>query len=297
MPYLVCLLVLTALWISPASARPDMAPLGKNIADTGSAWYHFTTREFTSADGQRHYLVWTGTPRKHVPGGYPVLYMLDGNAVMDRLDDALLGRLSQGTPPVIVALGYRGNLPFNRQGRSLDYTPPGSSNPARRGDGIVYGGSRSFLTLLTSRIMPVAEQGIDVNPARRGLWGHSYGGLLVLDAWLNAGNFSRGFSRYYSASPSLWLTGYRLVDQLSGQPAANPAARLWLMEGDAEDARGLAPRGEGRSHRQVISQLRAAGVPVQAVAYPGLSHGAMFPASAVDALLDIAGVAPLPARQ
>lgn len=42
--------------------------------------------------------------------GYPILYMLDGNAVMDRLDDELLKQLSEKTPPVIVAVGYQTNL-------------------------------------------------------------------------------------------------------------------------------------------------------------------------------------------
>lgn len=271
-----------------------MAPLGKNIADTGSAWYTFTTHQFTSADGLRHYQVWTGTPRKTVPGGYPVLYMLDGNAVMSRLDDTLLARLSHGTPPVIVAVGYRGNLPFDRQGRSLDYTPPGSQDNTGRQRDITYGGSRQFLTLLTRTIMPAAEKGIAVNPARRGLWGHSYGGLLVMDAWQHAGNFSR----YYSASPSFWLTNYRQVDQLRHPSAGSPSARLFLMEGTQEgERRGRTPGTTPRSSEQVASQLRAAGQNIQLISYPGLSHGAMFPASLADALLDTAGVAPLSARQ
>ncbi|MDI5424934.1 homocysteine S-methyltransferase family protein, partial [Salmonella enterica subsp. enterica serovar Kentucky] len=41
----------------------------------------------------------------------PVLYMLDGNAVMDRLPETLLKQLADHSPPVIVAIGYQTNLP------------------------------------------------------------------------------------------------------------------------------------------------------------------------------------------
>ncbi|MBJ3814572.1 alpha/beta hydrolase [Shimwellia pseudoproteus] len=294
MRYLICLLMLCLVpaifSIAPASARPDMTPLGKNIADTGSAWYHFTTRQFSSADGKRHYQVWIGTPRKAVPGGYPVLYLLDGNAVMSHLDDPLLGRLSQGTPPVIVAVGYRGNLPFDRKGRSYDYTPPGSIDTPGEQRDRVYGGSREFLALLRDSIIPGAEQGIVVNPARRGIWGHSYGGLLVLDAWLH----SKCFTRYYSASPSFWQGNFRQVDQLRQQPAADPSARLFLMEGaEVQRGRGIPVGVRWRTTAQIVSQLREAGKTFTLINYPGLSHGTMFPTSAEGAMLDVAGVVPL----
>lgn len=64
-------------------------------------------------------------PDKAPPAaGYPVLYMLDGNAVMDKLDDAFLQQLFAGSPPVIVAIGYQTALPFDTAARAWDYTPP-----------------------------------------------------------------------------------------------------------------------------------------------------------------------------
>jgi len=53
-------LAIGALFYSSGSiARPDLQPLGPNIADKGSAFYHFTQRQYDSADGERHYRVWT----------------------------------------------------------------------------------------------------------------------------------------------------------------------------------------------------------------------------------------------
>lgn len=114
---LLTLAIGAALFYSSGSfARPDLQPLGPNIADKGSAFYHFTQRQYDSADGERHYRVWTAVPDKAPPAaGYPVLYMLDGNAVMDKLNDAFLQQLSAGSPPVIVAIGYQTALPFDTQ--------------------------------------------------------------------------------------------------------------------------------------------------------------------------------------
>ncbi|KAB2492384.1 alpha/beta hydrolase, partial [Enterobacter hormaechei] len=190
---------LTLIWNAHAFAKPDMQPLGPNIADKGSAFYHFSVNSFDSADGSRHYRVWTAVPNKAAPAsGYPILYMLDGNAVMDRLNDDLLKQLAEKSPPVIVAVGYQTNLPFDLNGRAYDYTPAAESGKtdtrSRKS-----GGSNDFRQLLETRIAPKVEQGLNIDRQRRGLWGHSYGGLFVLDAWLS----SPYFRTYYSASPSL----------------------------------------------------------------------------------------------
>ena len=64
---------LTLIWNAHAFAKPDMQPLGPNIADKGSAFYHFSVNSFDSADGSRHYRVWTAVPNKAAPAsGYPI---------------------------------------------------------------------------------------------------------------------------------------------------------------------------------------------------------------------------------
>lgn len=42
---------------------------------------------------------------------------------MDRLPETLLKQLADHSPPVIVAIGYQTNLPFDLNGRAYDYTP------------------------------------------------------------------------------------------------------------------------------------------------------------------------------
>lgn len=268
-------------------ARPDMSPLGPNIADKGSAFYHFSVRTFDSADGKRHYKVWTGIPNKTPPAsGYPAVYMLDGNAVMDRLSEAFLQTLSQHNPPVLVAIGYQTPLPFDLESRAWDYTPPAEGNEqalrGRKG-----GGSKVFRQLIEQTIAPQVEQNIAINPHQRALWGHSYGGLFVLDAYLS----SAMFTAYYAAVPSVNRNNVALLNEITHTEKQRVSHKqLWLMEGDGEQR----VREKGNhpdvlsAVRETASTLRDNGTAATFLLFPGLTHGEMFTASFQAALQRIA---------
>ncbi|MDF7662098.1 alpha/beta hydrolase [Erwiniaceae bacterium L1_54_6] len=289
-PRLVHLAAFLLLLLSAGSsyARPDMTPLGPNIADKGSAFYHFSVSTFASADGQRHYKVWTGIPNKAPPkAGYPVLYMLDGNAVMDRLSDSLLEKVSAGSPPVLVVIGYQTNLPFDLNARAYDYTPAVTNDngePRRDGHGRSGGGSLAFRHLLEETIAPQAEQQLPVDPLKRGLWGHSYGGLFVLDTYLS----SPFFTFYYSASPSLGRDNFHLLNEMrSTNKDRFSHKQLVLMEGNGDSRQdpNTGPSEVLRAVRDTVSSLRASGVAATWALFPGLTHGAMFTPSFQSALL------------
>ncbi|HDY9110160.1 TPA: siderophore esterase IroE [Klebsiella pneumoniae] len=290
-------LAIGALFYSSGSiARPDLQSLGPNIADKGSAFYHFTQRQYDSADGERHYRVWTAVPDKAPPAaGYPVLYMLDGNAVMDKLDDAFLQQLFAGSPPVIVAIGYQTALPFDTAARAWDYTPPLKTHEPRAGKPALpprkTGGNDAFRQLLTETMVPQTEANLKIDPHQRAIWGHSYGGLFVLDAWRKASPFGI----YYSASPSL---GQALQSPLQASQSLDAVRfrgkSLYLLEGDGK------ARGEPSGHeaslevlRQTQQQLASKGLTVAFWRYPGLTHGQMFEVSLRSALLHLSGQAAL----
>lgn len=273
-----------------ANARPNMAPLGPNIADKGSAVYHFRMNSFDSADGQRHYRVWTAIPDKTPPvRGYPVLYMLDGNSVMDKLSEPLLEKLSQHNPPVIVAVGYQTDLPFDLNARTYDYTPAasgGGTSLQQRSRGRPTGGSLVFRKLLEGTIAPQAEKGLPLNTAQRGVWGHSFAGLWVLDSYVN----SDFFHQYYSASPSLGQMDFSLLTQMTSLPAEKLRDKqLFLMEGDGDPQRKNAAPGNDvlGAVSRTVTQLHDKGVAASYLLFPGLSHGQMFPASLEQALLRV----------
>lgn len=272
-----------------ADAKPDMRPLGPNIADRGSAYYHFNVAYFDSLDGERHYKVWTAISNAAPPAeGYPILYALDGNAVMDRVSDSLLAQLTQKTPPVIVAVGYQTTLPFDKNARAYDYRPTVKENSADSGrDSRKSGGSEAFRQLLQNTIVENVERGMKIDPRRRAIWGHSYGGLFIIDSWLA----SSRFRIYFSASPSLGRGNASLLDKMAEAKAdAFSQKSLYLMEGAVATQRvSSAGAEETRGNvLQTVSLLKKKGVAVNWWPYPGLSHGEMFNASLQSALLEVA---------
>ena len=75
---IAALLALLSLLAPVALARPAAEQhLGATLVERGSAHYRFEHFELASADGQRHYRVRLGIPRRAAPAsGYPVLYLL-----------------------------------------------------------------------------------------------------------------------------------------------------------------------------------------------------------------------------
>jgi predicted alpha/beta superfamily hydrolase len=153
-------------------------------------------------------------------GGFPVLYLLDGNAVFFTAVEALRiqQRRAQATgvhPMVIVAVGYPTDQPFNMR-RSHDYTPvlPGAPEGS--------GGADAFLDQLLGSVAASVAERLPVNPARASLFGHSYGGLFALHAFLTRPG---AFRRTIAASPSLWFAEGAMMEAVR-RFAANPPPNL-----------------------------------------------------------------------
>jgi len=262
-----------------AHARPSMEPLGDNVADRGSAFYRFSTRTFISADGLRRYKVWLGVPKQAAPSaGFPVLYLLDGNAAMARLSENRLKQLADKRPPMLVAVGYDTRLPFDVEARALDYTPPGGEQGDARHERYRGGGSHAFRELLQKQIAPWAERQAKSDPQRRALWGHSYGGLFVLDSLYSGA----GFTHYFSAAPSLGWRHHRIVELAQqASPQALSGKRLYLIEGDGRSDRHEEKRAAqiNDADRLLIATLRDKGLRLDEIRYPGQTHGELLPSS------------------
>jgi predicted alpha/beta superfamily hydrolase len=278
----VIVLGLTAC--STAWARPDPnQPMDDSIMHSRGTGYDFQTLTLDSADGQRHYEVWIAKPERPAPAtGYPVLYMLDGNAALGALKPDDLRALSQRAAPVLVAIGYAGGKRIDRDARTLDYTPgPRGSDPMTH---LPSGGADAFLDVLEQRIKPAVAQRLVLDANQQTLWGHSYGGLLVLDALLTR---PHSFQHYAAASPSLWWWGpARLDAALVGleQRLQGKSADLLLMRGGAEASAPRSPQAQGEQADQAIQALLKALQPVAALqvkyqVFPGLNHGPMLEAS------------------
>lgn len=157
-----------------------------------------------------NYDVRISIPREPAPReGFPVLYVLDGNAYGTMLREIvkLQCRRSEKTfvsPMIIVSIGYECEGAFPSL-RVYDFTPPASSVtlPAKP-DGSSWpqhGGAEEFLRLLERRIKPYVYEHAPVNQNQEYLFGHSLGGLFVLYALFTRPTL---FQKYISCSPSIW---------------------------------------------------------------------------------------------
>lgn len=268
--------------LSSAQARPAAdEKMNGEILQRQDLPYRFEQHSLDSADGLRHYRLWIGVPKRPPPAsGYPVAYLLDGNAAVGALDDGLLTQLDKGNAPLLVAIGTDTPLRIDRSARTLDYTP--ERNTAVQLDPLTNepsGGADVFLDLVQQRIKPLVASHYRVDAQRQALWGHSYGGLLVLHALLSRPG---EFQSYAAASPSLWWgDGAILGEQegfaarLKGQPL-----NLLLMRGDQEPAvpgRAATSQVNENSAAQLTEALaHNTGLQVQYRVFPGLGHGPML---------------------
>ncbi len=164
-------LLVAALGLALAAALPGGAPLAqpdpeatmdRSLLQRQDLPYRFSAVDLDSVDGQRHYRLWLGRPLQAPPAaGYPVVWMLDGNAAVGALDESTLRRLADGDAPLLVAIGYRTPLRIDRAGRTFDYTPasPGQADQRDPLNGLPSGGADAFLDLLRDGMRPaVAAQ-------------------------------------------------------------------------------------------------------------------------------------------
>ncbi|WP_456269570.1 alpha/beta hydrolase-fold protein [Kushneria sp. AK178] len=290
-----------ALWSLPAPARPAPdfnEPLPPGIVEKGSEVYDFREHRLTSADGQRHYRITVAIPQKAPPeAGYTPIYLLDGNAALAELDEQDLKAMNDATPPVLVSLGYDTDARFDVKARQWDYTPKRADqapivndrHPERRG-----GGADDFIKLLNEDIMKAAEQELPIDPSRRAIWGHSFGGLFVMHALFTRPTL---FNHWYAASPTLHWNGYQVLAEADRfqWPSEHSGSAL-LMRGDDELKR-RGPYANSGSDKQINDQLQALahrmdsapGLDARFEVLEGLDHGATLARSLKLALSDISG--------
>lgn len=305
--YRLVALALTALSLSAAPAawaQPDLTrKAGPTLADQPSDIYRFDRFALDSADGRRHYRVQLAIPRRAAPpAGFPVLYLLDGNAAFaDLTADQLAALDAQDRPLVIAAIGYDTELRFDVLARAFDYTPPASDGAdLKDAQGRPAGGAEAFFDLIETRIKPAVQARAAVDPQRQALWGHSYGGLFVLHALLR---HPGAFQTYIAADPALWWrNGLLLREEPDAAPLpAGSALRLRVItgqgaRGDAagppgtdaatvqrmRQARGSAPPDAARQF--VARQAQRPGLQATLTEFPGVAHGPLLTLSLGPAL-------------
>ena len=146
-------------------------------------------------------------PEPH--GGFPVLYVLDGDAWFGvAVEIAKMREYETLPPPLIVAVGYPSHFFFDAEGRTFDFTPPNSNDADSKQEGMRVGGASQFLSFLNETLKPWVRANYRINPAAQTLFGHSFGGLFVLYAMFKA---PESFDTYLAASPSIGFSKYAVL--------------------------------------------------------------------------------------
>jgi predicted alpha/beta superfamily hydrolase len=255
--------------MQPADARLDI------LSATVSS--HRLDDRIVRLQNGRAYRIFRALPKAPPPrGGYPILYLLDGNASFDLLTPDLLARCPG---LVIVGIGYDTARKFAVDERSLDYTPPRSAgagpyaDPKR--DGRLYGGADAFLASIVGELRHAAEEGVMVDADRRSLGGHSFGGLFALYALYQRPD---AFAGYAPISPSVWWMPAALED-MEARVAwhAFKQIRLFIALGDREQRsndKGPPPTGPAPETMALIARLsRQPVLEVRSKVLEGYGHG------------------------
>ncbi|QNK87483.1 alpha/beta hydrolase [Sporosarcina sp. resist] len=164
------------------------------------------------------YRITIAIPKERAPEeGYPVLYVLDGNAYGVLFENVValqsLHTESTGVSlSVIVSIGYEQEDIFPPQ-RVYDFTPksevvnlpeypPGAPWP-------ISGGAEHFLEIL-KEVKEIVRQMLDMNDEQQLIFGHSLGGLLLVQTLVREPQL---FSHYYICSPSLWWNQEQVLQE------------------------------------------------------------------------------------
>lgn len=198
---------------------------------------HSLQLDLSSEHTGRQYRIFVSVPTTPPPAsGYPVIHVLDGNALFAPLalqarSTDLRAARERTEPALIVGIGYPLDALYDMQARAEDYTPaatdlkrPRSSNAAQ------------FRQFIEDELKPLLAAQFPIDPQRQTLFGHSFGGLFVLDTLFNAPG---SYQTYIAASPSLWWAqqsmeqGRKRLQQLL--PRHPMPLRLLLSVGTAEE--------------------------------------------------------------
>ncbi|NUB07946.1 alpha/beta hydrolase [Azospirillum sp. Vi22] len=235
------------------------------------------------------------------PGGYPVIYLLDGNATVPMMETVI-----GPNPPdpygsaVIVGIGYPIDGPFDVLRRYRDLTPPTPPEfipPSRDGASVIETGGRDdFLAFVETQVIPAVETRLRIDWQRRTLFGHSLGGLFSLYVLYTRGDL---FQTYVAADPAIWWNGQGILKEQAA--FLDRTARAGVAPGTAlliETSGKLVERPLPPTEAERLKRLRAGQTGREVAAtlatVPGLrlafhdfveeSHGSMLPLAVADAL-------------
>lgn len=269
-----------------------------NDSHSATPWHPLALPGAWSADirthaGDQSFRVLVSRPDGPPPaGGFPVHYVLDGSDLFVSVAEVLrrAGRRRESTgigPALLVGVDQADSEPNRNRARRHAYTAGPAAEAGLAGAG---GGAPELLAFLCEQLLPMVEADVDVNPARRGLFGHSMAGYFCLWALLRR---PQAFSHYAAISPSIWWNPETLRQCLSGPDLAAAAPAVYLAHGQwegqpapwqqqlAADPESLERRRQRDmpGHLHAFAELLGTGLPAKALqleCLPGEDHASVL---------------------
>lgn len=260
---------------------PLLAAAEQTLTSPSAAEYVMPETEVWefSSDAGEVYSIFVSVPEgSPPPEGFPVLYVLDGNAMFAGFAQARRiqkGAVTKIDKAIIVGVGYpTRNTYDNRRLYDFTATTPHPPPPAQRAfTELRSGGRDQFLSFLVDKLRPEIERRYRSNPERQALFGHSLGGLFALYALYTRPN---AFHAIVAASPSVWWNDQAILEQERGfaarlaQGGEGHISRLMIVAGEREESSLNLWDAEALEKR--LEPLSAYGLRLRFHIYPGESH-------------------------
>lgn len=197
--------------------------------------------------GGEPYRIFLFTPTGEAPAeGWPLLVMTDGNATFPFAFASLVTQAPYPTGTnvgwgVIAAIGYPSDEPYDAFRRAWDLGPPPvKSYPPyfEGGPPVRIGGTRALLDVIETQLLPHLAETVRLDPTRRSLFGHSFGGLFALYSLFERPGL---FANWIAASPTIHWEGNEILNnEARRKRLIGNAAFLHLSAGEYEGDK-LAP--------------------------------------------------------
>lgn len=210
--------------------------------------------------------VWV-PPGPPPPGGFPVIYVLDANALFGTFVEAI--RRSSRRPDAtgihaaaVVGIAHDGEDLFAEALRRRDYTTGPQARATATAAAGSEGGAPAFLSFIVDELGPALRRELALDVARQTLFGHSLAGYFTLEALAAR---PRAFRTWAAVSPSIWWDAAGLRTRLAAALPGLDGMQVFMAVGEWEgeippwqrQAPGYAQLQARRAQRQMVGSAQA----------------------------------------
>lgn len=231
--------------------------------------------EIKSTCTGRIYRIQTATLGEMPSEGYPVLFVLDGEAFFPALFNIMQSLMPNpvtrsNAPCLIVGIGYTTGSVRDLAQRAADYTPPLGDN-ATADERQQFGQADRFAAFIDSELTAFLESRYTLNRNETAVFGHSFGALFGLYSLLSHRRFRRHKVEYPPVvPPNRW--GYEPMPSENRLNGIDVCLNIGALE-RGSDCKRREERDMAGQAEQMAAELDRHGAAVFFREYPNADHG------------------------